>query len=65
MPIALMARTWIGNSMPAVVLGAVSLLPSLHRAAVRRSARVGRQPGYDAAWACAALLFLRMDGDRR
>ena len=28
MPIALIARTWIGNAAPSVVLGAVSLFPS-------------------------------------
>ena len=51
MPIALIARTWIGNATPSVVLGAVSLLPSDPSTATPRSARnvaaVGCNPAFD------------------
>ena len=40
-----MARTWIGKSSLAVELGAVSLLPSLPRAAIPRSASSGSVVG--------------------
>ena len=50
MPIALIARTWIGNPTPSVVLGAVSLLPSEPSAATRAppgsDAVVGWRPAF-------------------
>jgi len=54
-PIALTASTWTGKSTSSAALGAASLLPSLPRTAIRRSARSSRAAGCNPARAFAAF----------